>query len=283
MSLEVCLHPLVLMNISDHFTRAFANSGVPQRVIGILVGTVTGRNIQILNSFEAAHIQDAEGIKLDMEFIEKKFSMILEIFKNFEFLGWYSTGKISESDMFIQRSLINFNENPLYLVLNTVDPPPPESDKLPVEIYESHIQVMESQTNYQFRRVSYTVETTDAERISVDFVSRAGAGTGQYSEYSSNLSTFLNAIRLFKKRLLRLLELVASNPEVQNDQKLMRKLNEICNRIPVAPFDRLKDDFNKEISEELLTTFMAAMSKGTYHVSELLERFEFISIGRDLE
>ncbi|CAG9325950.1 unnamed protein product [Blepharisma stoltei] len=283
MSLEVCLHPLVLMNISDHFTRAFANKGSPQRVIGILVGTVSGRNIQIQNSFEALWTSAGENTKLDTEFIEKKLSMLLEIFPNYEFLGWYSTGKLHERDMLIQRSLVNFNENPLYLVLNTVDPPPKESEDLPVELYESHVQVMENQTNYQFKQLTYTIETTDPERIAVDYVSRAGAATGEFSEYSSNLMTFLSAMRLFKKRLLKLVEMVAGNSDVQKDHKLMRKLNEICNRIPVAPFDRLKDDFNQEISEELMTTYMAAMSKGSSHTSELLERFDFIAMSRDLD
>ena len=51
--LNFLLHPLVLLNISDHHTRTVAMTGSrAQRVRGILLGAQSGRTIEIVNSFE---------------------------------------------------------------------------------------------------------------------------------------------------------------------------------------------------------------------------------------
>ncbi|KAH6568960.1 hypothetical protein BASA62_005153 [Batrachochytrium salamandrivorans] len=55
--LSIILHPLVILNISDQHTRikmqSLSESGISHpRVLGALVGIQTGRDIEILNSFE---------------------------------------------------------------------------------------------------------------------------------------------------------------------------------------------------------------------------------------
>ena len=52
-ALQLTLHPLVIINISDHFTRARTQSSEPApRVMGVLIGAQTGRQIEVANSFE---------------------------------------------------------------------------------------------------------------------------------------------------------------------------------------------------------------------------------------
>lgn len=80
------LHPLVIVNISDHYTRvkaqahhsaagssAAANGGaaaaVP-RVFGCVIGVQRGRTVEIFNSFEL--LFDPLTQTLDRAFLEKK-------------------------------------------------------------------------------------------------------------------------------------------------------------------------------------------------------------------
>ena len=49
------LHPLVLVNVSDHYTRFKAQLQAgeePAMVMGCLLGTQSGREVEIFNSFE---------------------------------------------------------------------------------------------------------------------------------------------------------------------------------------------------------------------------------------
>jgi hypothetical protein len=61
------LHPLVLVNVSDHYTRMKAQLGAgeePDRVLGCLLGFQTGnREVEICNSFEVKY-QARVGLSL---------------------------------------------------------------------------------------------------------------------------------------------------------------------------------------------------------------------------
>lgn len=62
MSVSIQLHPLAVLNISDHLTRAKYLTGKDKdyRVIGALLGTQSGRNIDIVNTVE---VKFAKGLK----------------------------------------------------------------------------------------------------------------------------------------------------------------------------------------------------------------------------
>ncbi|KAL5148154.1 COP9 signalosome complex subunit 6a [Glycine soja] len=153
------LHPLVIVNISDHYTRVKsqmnpthapphtttnnnnANGGdgvvsppLHPRVYGCVIGVQKGRTVEIFNSFELLY--DPSTHSLDRTFLEKKQELYKKVFPHFYILGWYSTGSdAEESDMHIHKALMDINESPVYVLLN---PSINHSQKdLPVSIFES--------------------------------------------------------------------------------------------------------------------------------------------------
>eukprot|EP00741_Cyanophora_paradoxa_P019767 tig00021168_g19078.t1 len=88
---NVSLHPLVIINISDHYTRMRAMRG-PLRVIGCLLGIQSGRNVEIFNSFELLY-DEADGfIQINSSFMRTKQEQYKKVFPNYDVLGWYSSG-----------------------------------------------------------------------------------------------------------------------------------------------------------------------------------------------
>ena len=64
---------LVLINVSDHFNRVRANmDNNRDRVYGCLLGHQTGREVSIINSFELKIQLDADGPRLNEEFLTRK-------------------------------------------------------------------------------------------------------------------------------------------------------------------------------------------------------------------
>jgi COP9 signalosome complex subunit 6 len=51
-SVTISLHPLVLMNVAEHWTRFRAQEGAARAVYGALIGKQEGRKIEVYNSFE---------------------------------------------------------------------------------------------------------------------------------------------------------------------------------------------------------------------------------------
>jgi COP9 signalosome complex subunit 6 len=71
--MSISLHPLVLVNISDHWTRNKVQQNKENpRVIGALLGVQTGRNIEIFNSFELVFSVVDGAIVIDTAFLLKK-------------------------------------------------------------------------------------------------------------------------------------------------------------------------------------------------------------------
>ena len=71
----MCITQLVLLNVSDHHTRAKANAedaSTAPRVLGCLLGHQTGRIVDISNSFEFAYENTPQGVMLDMTLLTKK-------------------------------------------------------------------------------------------------------------------------------------------------------------------------------------------------------------------
>jgi len=92
------LHPLVIVNISDHYTRVKSQmnptlaqpnsnnasapnggdgvvSSLPLRVYGCVIGVQKGRTVEIFNSFELLY--DPSTHSLDRTFLEKKQELCL--------------------------------------------------------------------------------------------------------------------------------------------------------------------------------------------------------------
>ncbi len=54
---EVVVHPLVLLSVADHFNRAVGNRA-NTRVVGALLGSRSGRTVDITNSFGVPFEED---------------------------------------------------------------------------------------------------------------------------------------------------------------------------------------------------------------------------------
>mmetsp|Transcript_6661 Transcript_6661/g.7424 ORF Transcript_6661/g.7424 Transcript_6661/m.7424 type:complete len:296 (+) Transcript_6661:133-1020(+) len=280
---EVSLHPLVIMNISDHFTRHRAqNDGKPQRVLGAIMGTQEGRKVEIFNSFEFIHRKNADGtITIDENFLNERLESYSKIFPDYECLGWYSsyledpTEKSLESDLHIHKQIMKLNENPLYLVLSSRS----ASTELPVTLFETVVQVESNVTTSKFNEIHYKVETVEAERISVDHVAKNVSSTGTQSAYAQNLLGVMNATRMLRTRLQILHQFVKDSPDIQKDHKFMRQLNGVCNRLPAIESEEFETQFLQGFTESLLLTYLSTLTKGASQLDDLIGKFQVMRSG----
>eukprot|EP00002_Diphylleia_rotans_P017210 TRINITY_DN3341_c0_g1_i2.p1 TRINITY_DN3341_c0_g1~~TRINITY_DN3341_c0_g1_i2.p1 ORF type:complete len:133 (+),score=29.75 TRINITY_DN3341_c0_g1_i2:64-462(+) len=91
--LAISLHPLVIINISDHFTRTkVMTKRSDVRVIGALLGTVTGRKVEIYNSFELDYNMNLGRVNVNEAYFKSKQEQMKKVFPTHEVLGWYSSG-----------------------------------------------------------------------------------------------------------------------------------------------------------------------------------------------
>ena len=113
--MDIQVHSLVLLNISDHYTRHRANRN-QMAVVGFLLGTQEGRKLQIWNNFEVPFKQGG----LDTEFAGERIEQYKEVFPELDILGWYRVGMQVDYniDQLIRVQLELYNENPIFLLVH---------------------------------------------------------------------------------------------------------------------------------------------------------------------
>lgn len=284
------LHPLVILNISDHYTRvksqlqiahvgsnndASASTLPPaQRVFGCVLGIQKGRTVEIFNSFELLY--DDSTNSLDRVFLEKKQELYKKVFPNFYILGWYSTGSDAQDmDMQIHKALMDINESPIYVLL---DPATSQLQKdLPVTVYESELHVIEGIPQLIFVRSGYSIETVEAERISVDHVAhlKPSDGGSAATQLAAHLTGVHSAIKMLNSRIRVLHNYLVGmeRGDIPYDYSLVRQVSSLLRRLPAIESAKFQDDFLMEYNDTLLVTYLAMITNCSHTMNELVDKF----------
>ncbi|KAK8506485.1 hypothetical protein V6N13_016322 [Hibiscus sabdariffa] len=288
------LHPLVIVNISDHYTRVKSqmnpppptsatsnsnnsnggeNNQSPPRVYGCVIGVQRGRTVEIFNSFELLY--DPSTHSLDRSFLEKKQELYKKVFPNFYVLGWYSTGNdAEESDMHIHKALMDVNESPVYVLLN---PAINHAQKdLPVTIYESELHVIDGIPQLIFVRSSYTIETVEAERISVDHVAHLKpSGGSAATQLAAQLTGIHSAIKMLNSRIRVLHQYLVGmqKGDLPCENALLRQVSSLLRRLPATESEKFQDDFLTEYNDTLLVTYLATFTNCSSTMNDLVDKF----------
>ncbi|KAI9282842.1 Mov34/MPN/PAD-1 family protein [Umbelopsis sp. AD052] len=282
--LNISIHPLVLLNMSDHYTRIKVQNperNAQEAVFGAVLATQSGREIDLVNSFELLHTRDENNkVIIDKEYLTMKQEQLKQVFPQLDLMGWYALGTSpSASDIQIHTQFFDINESPLFLQL---DPNAMAGGhkELPLGIYESLIDIIDGQAQAVFVRAQYKISTGEAERIAVDHASRPSISAdknGAGGSLISNLTTQRNAIEMLQIRVRILLEYLKDTEAgiIPVDHDIERQISSLCNRLPVVNNKDFNAEFLKEYNDVVLTSYLAAITKGVNNINELVDKVNF--------
>ncbi|KAL4515915.1 hypothetical protein Ndes2526B_g00630 [Nannochloris sp. 'desiccata'] len=303
--LEFQLHPLVLINISDHHTRNKVNAppdqgSAPARVVGCLLGEQSGRSVSIRNSFEVGNTFPEDANQLDIPFLYKKLEQYKQTFPQLDVIGWYATGSaVGSVEMDIQRKIMELNESPVFLLLDTTTrgaSSAAASDQLPVSLFESELHVVEGNPSFTFVQASFTIATEEAERIGVDQVSKLlpsgnAVGTDQLTAHLGGLHSAASMLTSKIETIIATLTAMQDG-RIPFDPAIARQCAAIAARLPAAdttPSFRPSKIINKyssssgggsgfsdqsavETCDAMLSVLLAGVTMGTAQVANLADK-----------
>ena len=139
---KIQVHPLVVMTISDHYTRALYRQykSQPTRVIGLVLGLQNGLNLDVANCIEIC--KDDNGV-VDSRFAAERIEAYKKMYPELEVVGWYSATKDSgdepsKDDYVLSTDVIRaFCENPLMFLFNVSSKQASDKKILPLFCYET--------------------------------------------------------------------------------------------------------------------------------------------------
>ncbi|CAI5652742.1 unnamed protein product [Oreochromis niloticus] len=246
------------------------------QVIGALIGKQEGRNIEVMNSFELLSHTIDDKVHIDKEYYYTKEEQFKQVFKDMEFLGWYTTGgPPDQSDIHIHKQVCEIIESPLFLKLN----PMTKHTDLPVSVYESVIDIISGEATMLFAELTYTLATEEAERIGVDHVARMTAtGTGENSTVAEHLIAQHSAIKMLHSRVKIILEYVKAVEagEVPFNHEILREANALCHRLPVLSTIKFKTDFYDQCNDVGLMAYLGTITKTCNSMNQFINKFNVL-------
>jgi len=279
--LSISLHPLVIINISDHWTRSRVQQRQDNpRVIGAFLGLQTGRQIEICNSFELVYSTVEGAIVIDQSYLQKKQEQFKKVFPTYDFLGWYSTGsQVLPTDVAVHKQVMETNESPLFLLMDAVACLKPGQKELPITIFESELHMVDATPTTLFVKIPYKIETQEAERISVDHIARVTPTGGEGSSLSGHLMHTHNAISMLNQRIKILVKFLeaAKSGAIPKDQALLRRISMLTSQLPAIDSPSFKQEVISEYNDALLITYLATVTKGANGINELIDKFNVIN------
>ena len=192
--LRVLLHPLVLLTISDYITRHTLRRRT-NAIVGALIGQQNGREPTLEHAFEVEVILDHGTVRLHEAWFKERLQQYKDVHKApaLELVGWFTTapatGPQPEHLAIHQQIVQTYNEAAVLLAFHpsSVLDGATVGGKLPLTIYESIYeneggemdQTMledgqEAPLAFKFYELPYSIETGEAEMISIDFVAKGG-------------------------------------------------------------------------------------------------------------
>ena len=251
--------------------------GAEARVYGALLGTQSGRRCDIENSFELVVAKDAETgeWRIDGDYAQLKLGQYKRGYESIDIVGWYSTGKasaLSEHDLALQQQMEQYTETPLYLLLDPA--PAPSARELPLTLLESQLQARpEGGVALRFAPIAYHVDSSDAERIAVEHVSRHSAGA--HSQLATQLQSMRGSVATLASRLALLAKYLRAvhKGELVVDAALLRAASALVQLLPAIEGAQFTQHFLLEYSDALLVAYLSALTKTSAALATLLEKF----------
>ncbi|KAF8343770.1 maintenance of mitochondrial structure and function-domain-containing protein [Cantharellus anzutake] len=277
-SLNLSLHPLPILNVSEHLTRLKLQTGLQNPfIIGALLGTQNGRDVEIVNSFDLITnaepgkdlgFGEAVGIQVESGFLNERKEQYKQVFPNLDLIGWYTVAAgPTQAHAAIHEQFTAFITTPLLLILSPGSQS--ETGGLPIKVYEAIVEIKDRQTRTAFVPVPEKIETGEAERIAVDWTARGGEGS---NTLAAHLQTQRTAIKMLYDRIVVLVNYVSGviAGSAKKDYDALRALNSLVASLPASEHPEFREEFDTEYADVQLTALLATLTKSTLQLSEIV-------------
>lgn len=270
----VKVHPMVLFGIMDHFSR---RTELSQRVVGALLGTVSMEGVvEVKNYFPIPHTDKPDQIDLDVEHFQTMLNLCRQVNSREGIVGWFGTGKeVDVNDFHLNDFFSQQTSNPIFVI---VDANLQGSTAINVRAYVAKPQLLDAQIMWGlcFARVPCELKTFEAERITLDFITKSIIQGPRRVAAQAGLMSDVQAVRNSIKSLITLLdEAVEVVESVQSgsrpaDPAVGRGISDAIGSVPSMSEKDFRSMFDDAVEDVLMVSYLASLVKAQIALSQKL-------------
>ncbi|CAG9460079.1 unnamed protein product [Pedinophyceae sp. YPF-701] len=275
--LEYRLHPLVLINISDHHNRYRVQGERPVGdVVGCLLGTQEGRVLEISNSFEAACSGGSAGApELDEGFLVMRQEQYKKVYPDLELVGYYSLGtKPTDGHHRVHAVLAGLTDNPVLLLLDTnVEA---GAQAVPARLFEPLLHIGEGGARVELSETQFTLHAEEAERIAVEQAARLLPAAGEHPslQVASHAQQLQPAVAMMRTQVEKILQYLkdARDGRAPVDHAVLREVNALLSRPPPGDVPGFAEADKQDRVDVLMTELLAGLAEQAGGINSLSDK-----------
>jgi hypothetical protein len=290
MNVDVKLHPLVMIAITDHVVRDRLQFK-RDKVIGAIYGDQKGNIVDVSEAIGIRLTLENEQVQVDMNgwVIEK--DIFLKTFSDVEVLGWYSSGLSSSADeLRIHELFAKYCSDPLYIQVDSTAQQPGGKD-LGLKVYKR------KNDKSGFERVKFSIVQSEMENLTLlhcrdnslhqphrktrqmynaffcpNGTSEAVASQSTLQAYSQNVFNATDTLKEQVQIMLRYVTDVESG-KIQGNQDILRRIKSLCARLPTNNSEEFNLEFMKEFNDSVLQVYIAQVAKTSVQLFDTIGKF----------
>eukprot|EP00736_Rhodelphis_marinus_P000494 Rmarinus@m.13639 len=273
---HVSVHPVVGMNILDHYSRRYEGS----RLIGTLLGVIEDGVVDIRNSFPVPHSENDKTIALDVEYHKTMQELHSRVNPKEVVIGWYAVGA---------EDLVNFHTETVHefyrressQAVNLLVEARLEEEKFELRASVMKASLAEDESvpmNDKFVSLPVYLSCCDAEKVGVDFLRACVKAGTKSSDAKPTFGNELDNLEKSVRALIAKVEEVKSyldkvcKGEVKPDKKLGRHLADTLMATPVVDTAEFERGFTTHVQDLLMAGYLSNLVRTQLYLYERLQQ-----------
>merc|ERR1711963_91254 len=272
-SLNVVVHPLVLLSVVDHFNR-MGKIGNQKRVVGVLLGSwSTKTSLDVSNSFAVPFDEDEKDPSvwyLDHQYLEQMYAMFKKVNAKERIVGWYHTGpKLHPNDIAINDLLRKYCSHSVLVIIDAK----PRNIGLPTEAYKAVEEIHDdgTPTSKTFEHVPSEIGAEEAEEVGVEHLLRDVKDT-TVGTLSQRITDQLMGLKGLNQKLADMksyLENVSSG-ELPMNYEITYQLQDIFNLLPDVTNPCFVKSLQVNTNDQMLVMYIASLIRSVIALHNLI-------------
>eukprot|EP00040_Diaphanoeca_grandis_P038450 m.256528 g.256528 ORF g.256528 m.256528 type:complete len:282 (+) comp34444_c0_seq1:176-1021(+) len=267
---SVKILPMVYFGILDHYSRRL---GGQHRVIGTLLGTVTGSAIEVTNCFPVPHNETDEQVAVDMDYHRSMFELHRQVNPKEVIVGWYATGaEITEHSVLIHEFYSRETTTPVHLCVDTEM----QNKQMSIAAFMgAPIGVPDATTGTLFTPVKYESLKYEADRIGLKVLANTLKNADSTVSLESDLEHVAKSVENLQELLNTCAEYVDGvlSKKIPADEKTGRYLLDTINSIPKIDIVQFEKMFNNSLQDVLMVSYLGNLVKSQVGLQQKLSAF----------
>ena len=195
-------------------------------------------------------------------------------FPDFGVLGWYTTSTlITPNDLSVTHKQVCQTAGIEDCLVLVMDANPARGLKhLPMWTFESHHTTNESNAEYCLKKIPYSVESEEIERIGIESAMRVDMDTDSnltLAPQADRLGSAMSMLHLRISVVVSYLKAVKAG-QIPPDYEILRKISSVVNQLPRSDNPAFQATFTRDYEDALLMALIGVITKGTTSLSTLI-------------